>query len=236
MDKLIEFLKTEFPNDAMELQECIDLLNQCISGSIESIKTSFNAAIDCRDTEKLSILTGYLSIIDGVQNRLDEYSNKLQIDDDLEGQIVEQAMSESEEKKLPDYGSLRVDEKIPHNLYDDYTHKRPSGFELFGQRYDAKEWKDVLVQTCEILSSKDISKFQGFVADKTMQGRKVHYFCQDMKSIRAPRRITGTDIYVMTNMSANQIRNIIEKMLRKYSIKIHEFKIYLKADYTSLHE
>ena len=39
----------------------------------------------------------------------------------------------------------------------------------------------------------------------------------------------------MTNMSANQIRNVIEKMLRKYGIKTVEYKIYLKADYTARH-
>jgi len=37
MDKLIAFLKKEFPNDAMEIQECIELLNQCVGGSSESI-------------------------------------------------------------------------------------------------------------------------------------------------------------------------------------------------------
>lgn len=49
MEKLIEFLRKEFPDDALEIQECIDLLNQCIDGSVESIKNSFSAAIDQRD-------------------------------------------------------------------------------------------------------------------------------------------------------------------------------------------
>ena len=61
------------------------------------------------------------------------------------------------------------------------------------------------------------------------------YFCTDKKEIRSPRKIGETGIYVMTNMSANQIRNVIEKMLRKYGIKTVEYKIYLKADYTARH-
>jgi hypothetical protein len=40
----------------------------------------------------------------------------------------------------------------------------------------------------------------------------------------------------MTNMNANQIRNVIERMLRRYDIKINDFKIYLRADYTIRHE
>jgi len=235
MDKLIAFLKKEFPNDALEIQECIELLNQCIGGSRENIKSAFNIAIDKRDYEKIPLLTDFLATIDTIQNKLDEFSDMLQIDQSVKDSIVEKEISESNEKQLPDYDSLRVDQNIPHTLYDVYTHKRPAGFELFGQRHDAKEWKDVFVQTCEALAAKDSNIFQSFVEDKTMQGRKVPYYCKDSKAIRAPRKIKGTDVYVMTNMSANQIRNVIERMLRKYNIKISDYKIYLKADYTSLH-
>jgi len=42
MEKLISFLKTEFPKDALEIQECIELLNQCIGGSVESIKSGLS--------------------------------------------------------------------------------------------------------------------------------------------------------------------------------------------------
>lgn len=236
MDKLIAFLKKEFPNDAMEIQECIELLSQSIGGCVESIKFAYNTAIDKRDYDKLKIFPDFLATIDGIQDKLDEYSDLLQIDDSVEKSIVENEISERDEKQLPDYDSLRVDSDIPHTLYDDYTYKRPAGFELFGHRYDAKEWKDVLVQTCEILSLKEPRTFQSFANDKSMQGRKVSYFCNDPKAIRAPKKISGTDIYVMTNMSANQIRNVIEKILRRYNIKVNDYKIYLKADYTSLHE
>lgn len=236
MEKLITFLRKEFPSDAMEIQECIDLLNQCIGGSIESIKNAFSTAIDQRDYEKLTTMQSLLTTIDDIQNKLDEYSNMLQLDDDIEEIIVKKDSSETEDKKLPDYESLRVDQNIPHTLYDDYTHKRPAGFELFGKKCDAKDWKDVLVQTCEILASKDISVFRNFVNDNTMQGRKVPYFCKDPKLIRAPRKVVGTDIYVMTNMSANAVRNVIERMLRKYGFKINDYKLYLKADYTARHE
>lgn len=54
--------------------------------------------------------------------------------------------------------------------------------------------------------------------------------------MRKAELIQGTDIYVTTNLSANNIRNIIQKMLRKYGIPLSEYKIYLKADYTALHE
>ena len=51
MEKLISFLKTECPKDALEIQECIELLNQCIdlfklSKSVESVKSALNTAFD----------------------------------------------------------------------------------------------------------------------------------------------------------------------------------------------
>lgn len=236
MENLIKFLRSEFPKDAIEIQECIDLLNQCIGGSIESIKGSINTAVDKRDSGKMTYLMDLLVSIDNVQNKLDEYSNLLQIDDEIEEEFIENEQMENEEKDIPNYISLLVDQNIPHSLYDDFTYKKPAGFELFGTRYNAKDWKEIFVKTCEALVVKDVSKFTSFVDDKSMQGSKVPYFCNDPKSIRAPRKVNGTDLYVMTHMSANQVRNVIESMLRKYSIRISDYKLYLKADYTARHE
>jgi len=234
MEKLIRFLRDEYPEDALEIQECIELLNQAIVGCVGSLKIASNDAVDQRDFEKLAEIPLLLGTIDKIQNQLEGYSDALQLDTEVEDKIVEENILD-DEKLVPDYESLKVDSNIPYTLYDGYTYKRPSGFEILGQRYNAKEWKDVLIQTCEFLVVKDKSIFESFVSDTAMQGRKVAYFCKDPQDIRAPRNISGTDIYVMTNMSANQIRNVIEKMLRRYRIKITEFKIFLRADYTARH-
>lgn len=42
MEQLISFLREEFPENALDIQECIDLLNQSIGGSIESVKSTIN--------------------------------------------------------------------------------------------------------------------------------------------------------------------------------------------------
>jgi len=42
-------------------------------------------------------------------------------------------------------------------------------------------------------------------------------------------------LYVETNLSANFIVKIIAKMINIYKINVEEYKIYLKADYTELH-
>ena len=236
MEKLISFLRKEFPKDALDIQECIDLLNQCIEGCVKNIKDAFNTAIDKRDYQRLTNLSEMLKSIDKVQGKLGEYSNLLQIDNDIEEEIIQKENLKDESKELPSYDSLQVDQNMPYTLYDDYTYKKPAGFEVFGMRHDAKDWKEMFVKICEILAEKDPMTFKTFVNDKSMQGRKVSYFCKDQKDIRSPKHVKGTDIYIMTNMSANQIRNVIERMLRRYDIKINDFKIYLKADYTVMHK
>jgi len=236
MEKLISFLKNEFPKDAFDIQECLDLLNQCIEGSVEKIKDAYKVAIDKCDFQKTTILNEILQSIHKVHGKLEEYSKLLQIDDDIEEEIIQKENLENEPEELTDHDSFRVDKNIPYTLYYDYTYKRPAGFEVFGMRHDAKDWKEMFVKICEILAEKDPMTFKTFVNDKSMQGRKVSYFCKDQKDIRSPKHVKGTDIYIMTNMSANQIRNVIERMLRRYDIKINDFKIYLKADYTVMHK
>lgn len=53
--------------------------------------------------------------------------------------------------------------------------------------------------------------------------------------MRAVVEIKSVNIYVATNISTNGIRNLLIKMLNKYNIKISDYKIYLKADYSELH-
>ena len=141
MEKLISFLKNEFPKDAFDIQECLDLLNQCIEGCVKNIKDAFNTAIDKRDYQRLTNLSEMLKSIDKVQGKLGEYSNLLQIDNDIEEEIIQKENLKDESKELPSYDSLQVDQNMPYTLYDDYTYKKPAGFEVFGLRYDAKDWR-----------------------------------------------------------------------------------------------
>ncbi len=69
-----------------------------------------------------------------------------------------------------------------------------------------------------------------------MNGKKVIYFSRiKLPTMRAARKIESANIYVETNLSANGIRNLLIKMLSKYNIKLSDYKIYLKADYSELH-
>ena len=229
MNELIEAFKNDFPGEAIEIQECLDLLSQVLEEGVDSIKNKFNDVIDERDFIKWDLYKNIVQLIDNFRDQINGFASKLNVD-------VDENMDEADsERTIPNYENYRVDTNIPYTLYNDFTYKRPSGFELLGNRYEANDWKSVLLNICELLISKDCVIFELFLNDKSMNGKKLKYFSKDENELRSPRRIGNTDIFVMTNMSANQIRTLISSMLRKYKINLSECKIYLRADYSSLH-
>ena len=153
MENLLMVIKEELPEDALELQECIELLNQSLSSCKQNLTDHFTyAATNKREYDKLAKLTEYLKTIDEFQDQLYNISNKLELEEEIEECIVEKENLDNEGNDKPDYEELRVDSNIPHNLYENFTYKRPAGFELFGIRYDTTEWKEVLCQTCAVLA------------------------------------------------------------------------------------
>ena len=58
----------------------------------------------------------------------------------------------------------------------------------------------------------------------------------DDKDIKKPQKVKGTEIFVETNLSANNIRNIIINMLERYNIPKSQYQIYLSKDLSALHK
>ncbi len=234
MERLIILLREEASEYALEILECMELLEQAVGQCASPIAQSIYRAFNQRDYERAESLKDLHETIDRVQRKLKYYSGLLE-----SGSAPEElaTMSNGNESAgiLPSYNELQLDPNIPHTLNESYTHRRPAGFELFGTKYDATEWKGVLTKTCELLASKDASLFRSFLWDKSMQGRKLRYFSQDPREIRAPRRVEGTDIYVTTHLSANDIGKLIVRMLTKYDIDVTEYKVFLRADYSLRH-
>ncbi len=52
----------------------------------------------------------------------------------------------------------------------------------------------------------------------------------------ACKKISGTDIYVLTNNNGNGNCSIIIKMLEKYDIPTTSMEIFLRADYSPLRD
>ncbi len=238
-DDLVQFLKNNFPRNTGDIRECLELLHEAIEDTMDSI--SDRVALITKGKQRLfSEAINFLNMAEQVGpilQTIDQYTEKLDLDGEDEPDTQSLADDTKVYKEIPNYSDYLVDTDLVHTLYEGYTNKRPFAFELGDKRVETKNWKDLYLQTCEILVETERDKFLGFVASPRMSGKKMKYFSQTVEEgMRTPRKLQCLDVWVETNFSANHIRNLIVKMLREYDIPVASFKIYLRADYSELHE
>lgn len=234
IDKLMEFLQKEVPSNAGDLNnsinntlEIIKLTRAAVTGMMNNLAQNGKHK-DAREfldvDEQLNNIENYLQEFVGTTNT-----------DNLNEQFPKEIVSNQTAESKPNYDSYKVDETESHNLDEDFTNKRPTCFSLEGKKYYVRNWNRLLVMVCEILNKQNPNLFQSFPDDESMQGRTRKYFSrQQMKY--ACKKVGGTDIYVLTNNNGNGNCSIIIKMLEKYNIPTTSVEIFLKADYSPLHE
>jgi len=89
MKKLLDYFKTEFPNDVVEIRDGIDLLCQYLDNAAQSIHEKAGKAFANRDAERLSIMMDCVKRIDEMQIKLESYSALLDLDDMVEIKLTE---------------------------------------------------------------------------------------------------------------------------------------------------
>nr|DAY84925.1 MAG TPA: SeqA protein/DNA Complex-DNA complex, Recognition of hemimethylated.5A [Caudoviricetes sp.] len=235
INSLIEFIKLTEPKVAMDIRESLLLLCETIDGATIQLHGNVDEALKNRDYKMSHELIDRIEEISLLQTQIGSYINILEIEE--AGVLSDEEVGDDAltRKDIPNYGDYAVDSEISYNLYENFTHKCPAAFGIFGAKVEARQWKDVLLLTCEILAKNNNDKFYSFVSDPAMQGKKVNYISRTGDQMRKPVKLKNHDIYIETNMSANSIRNLLVKLLKKYEIKITDYQIYLRADYTDLH-
>lgn len=228
----LEIIKNEFPDKAIDISESLQLLRETINSTMDDINIKLNETFASRDFASMIRYSQLAKETHGYEIRLGEI---IELVDTEDVQIEDETDEETEQKTIPNYEEYVVDHHVEHTLYDDFTHKRPYAFKINNnhQIVKVKTWKDMLIKTCEILLALDEKKFLNFEDAKDMNGKKTKYFSTISDGMRNPRKI-GDKIYVETNQSANSIRNLIIKLLRAYNLKINEYKVFFRADYTNL--
>lgn len=234
---VFEFLGREVPNSASDIREALDLLSASIDSAIEQVGEKVSQSFSNKDFKKASELSLNSETLDVINKKIQEAVSKL--DSIIDEKIIEEDITDTSDgnsKEIPNYSDYLVDTEVEHNLYEDLTYKRPCAIKIEGNKIEIKDWKSALVQTCNYLAQKDCSIINGFVDNSKMNGKKVIYFSRvKLPTMKSAREVKNADIYVETNLSANAIRNLLIKVLNKYNIKLNDYKIYLKADYSELH-
>lgn len=236
LNNILPLIAASFPKDAADISDALELLHLALDGVRENANRQMKQSADDKDYSKSQEMLGLSSEVSKIQDLLTEFATLFSntADDEEEDAEPEEPDITKEQKEIPNYSEYTVDSSVPHTLYENFTHKKATAFALNGEYYEAKDWKDVLLQTCDLLSEIDADMFYDFIKDPTMRGRKNAYF-GDRFVERKNAKLKNIDVYVWTNLSANHIRNLIRKMLKKFDIRIADFYIYLRADYTALH-
>lgn len=233
MEKLVEFLLRETPAHAKELKSDIGLL----LGSLENTQSAVEGMLRQIDKSDYAKIGEYYSMADQLRNvkeKVSDLEQSILIADSVEQEDEEELKGISSDNKV-NYEDCKVDSSIPHGLFEDFTHKRPIGFSLEGNKYSARDWKQILRITCEVLNQKNSEIFDSFVRDKEMQGNTRIYFAYTDDRMYNGRKVSGSNIYIETNHNANGICSIIGNMLERYSIPVAAIQIYLRSDYSPLH-
>lgn len=231
--ELLNDIKIKFPDKAIDMVEALELLRMVINDTNEIIDGKLKRFISDKQY-------GEMTTYSDMANKLTLYEKKIEdiisFIDLEENEPIMDEDEEDEKRTIPDYAEYVVDQNIEHSLYENFTHKRPYGFRINSQQLiETSTWKEMLGKLSELLITIDEEKFMGFENRKNMNGKKRKYFSVNPDVLRKPR-VVANKIYIETNQSSNSIRNLIIKLLKEYDFSINQFKVYLKADYTSLNE
>lgn len=232
---LINVLKVKFPDDAIDIGVAIELL----ANSISNVKSTVDKHIGKLLSEnKHNEVEEHFSIsreISYVLTLLDTYADNINIDETIETDDDDDEPINKKTKKI-NYNKYRVDDKMPYNLYYDYSHTRPAAFAIDNKPIDVSSWQDLYIKTCDYLYKKDKERFLKLIKDNDMQGRSRTYFSDSVDVLFKPKPIGDSKVFLESNLSANSIRNTIVKLLDKYGIPKNTYQIFLRADYSPLHK
>ncbi|WP_308780170.1 hypothetical protein [uncultured Clostridium sp.] len=237
--KVFEYLVKEVPSSISDIRDAMDLLETSIESAIDKIGEKVILSYNSKDYKKASELSLSSEELSLITKKIQEVIMKL--DSIIDEKDIEQSsindIEEINGNEISYYKDFLVDTQIEHNLYEDFTYKKPCAFKIEDIRIEIKDWKGVLIQTIEYLAKKDPEIIRSFVDNPLMNGKKKIYFSRvKLPSMTSPREIKNASIYIETDLkSTNGIRNLIIKMLNKYNISLSDYKIYLRADYSDLH-
>ncbi|WP_248676833.1 hypothetical protein [Sporolactobacillus vineae] len=230
----MDIVKTRFPEKSIDLYDSLDLVKSVIEDTLDSVRKSLDIAYTNKHYDDAQLLLEVAKSSKPFILDIDKILRHLEID---EVNHDEEKSEEEERRIISNYEDYVVDNRTEHTLYENFTFKRPFGFCYKGNEKLVKvnTWHNMLLVVCTDLYKSNTDMFKSFESDKSMNGRKKKYFSKDKTNMRVPVLISN-DIYIETNLSSNSIRNLIVKLLKKYKLSIEQFKVYFRADYSSMKE
>jgi len=118
-------------------------------------------------------------------------------------QQAEERVTRRQEPKAPKEGPTgRGRRRIFPEYRPEFSGHTPRSMSIDGKTFPVKNWREVLVRTCEIANARGPSEFPKILG---LEGTKSPWFSRNPGDLRDPVRIRGTDIFAETNQNANSI-------------------------------
>lgn len=170
-----------------------------------------------------------------------EYNDKMSAFDRLATDISELVQQftnvqvEEETAPVTDSENERIvrdlNKEEPHQLAENFTFKRPYGFILCGRAFkNVNTWRRMFELVCRELQKHDAKKFASLPENKAFQNsRGKSTFASSPDKLRAAVKLTE-DVYAEVNLSANGIRDVMQKLLEVYEIPADDMTVFLRQD------
>ena len=101
---------------------------------------------------------------------------------------------------------------------ESYRYTKPREFSVSTSKMTVKNWKEVLLGVCEILSERHPSDLEKFL-------RLDKYFSRDPRNFHTPVEISSTGVFVETNRGADDIVRMCKKTVVQFGYSENEFEV-----------
>ena len=122
---------------------------------------------------------------------------------------------------------VRPKKEIPHSVSsfphsEVYTGKSIAAFTFKGIRYPAHSWRDMLLKITNLMISAHREQLDKIL---NLRGRKRPYFTRNPDELRSPQKINGADVFVETNLSANNVVKLSKDVISLFGYKEDDLSI-----------
>lgn len=230
MKQLVEYLKKNNYEEVFEVYKSYELFEDSMEKIIDELKKSINSSMDNLQFHKLKELNGYFEtasmyLIELRQSKLIwEYEDEMQV------------KKINDEQKLTDDNYVNVNEVhvwdkdnvISQSLHHDFDRATIVGFQIWDIKRVANSWKELFLNTCEILYSHNAESFSQLLDHSEMQGRTYKYFSYSEKDVILPEKINNSNIYTTTIFSKTMTQGLIKKILEIMDIDSSSFLVFIE--------
>ncbi len=128
-----------------------------------------------------------------------------------------------------------LDQKVPYSLDHDFSYKRPIAYKLGDQYFpDLSSWSFIFRSLCQFLYERNPTAYLNLPDNPNLLSRRgTKYYSRLVEDLRIAKDYCG-GVFVETNLSANGIRDNIEKLLPEFEIEVGSFQVFLREDRDAL--